>query len=269
MPPMPKLMEQSKLYPPESPEGTRTLVSFLLLGERDNGRAVLRRALAQSERTAIENRGKELTPWILPGKRTEKAAAIVAMLMGFGGGNSSDENAREIATQYVKVCDDIPAWAVARACMRFSSGQVTAEELGESSINLAFRPSTAHVHRLAAKIILPVLEERQNLWDCLHGIERNKILQGPERDRVAAGFEALKKQLHSVTDLEEGAEERRQASLRKFAARDLERLLNEYRQQGLPVPTEQWPTTLGSRLAAGWTIEEINGERVLVAPRRP
>jgi hypothetical protein len=274
MPPMPKLMTQAELYPPAEQSSLRTLVSAVLTGERDwnqSGKVLIRRALRTEERRAIEGRQRELTPWILPGDKGKKRDAILAMLMGFGGPTTNIAEAAEITTQYVNMCADVPAWAVARACMRFSSGKVTAEDLGEKAFSYSYRPSTAHVHKIAAHIAQEVIEEHARLGWTLDAIEAPKPKEDNELGRARLLKRISEWRDKRKTDQAAADEQRLGRRRVKDEARDqhhLDQRRQEYVDAGLTPPETKNGiiTSLAMMLKMGWRIEEIGEETVLVAP---
>ncbi len=274
MAPMPKLMTQKELYPPETQASVSTLVSAVLTGDRDwskGGKAVIRRALRSEERRALEDRQRDLAPWIGPGDKNKKRDALLAMLMGFGGPSTTPAEAAEIVTQYVTMCADVPAWAVGRACMRFSSGKVTAEELGEKFFSYSYRPSTAQVHKIAAQIAREVVEEYVRLEHALDAVEAPK-----PKEETELGRARLLKRIGEWRDkrkVDQAAANEARLALRrvKDEARDqrhLDQRLQEYADAGLkpPEPKDGIVTSLAMMRKMGWTVEEIGGERVLVAP---
>jgi hypothetical protein len=277
MAPLPKLMSQAELYPPASP-GAEKIAADLLTEEMDwssGGKRVLARAPTPAERRTMHDYLAATDPWAKAGERKAKGSAVTAMLMGFGG-VSGLEDAMSIAKQYVAVVDDIPAWAVARACMRFSAGEVTAADLGEESFNRSFRPSTAHVHIISARIAEEFFRQRHRAREVLEGVTKQAPeLTAEERTRISAKFDELlggmKSNLLEQDDAGEAERRRRQAWERR-SADDEARILQEYRQAGLD-PPEKKPgcnmPCLALLLTMGWTIEEVGGKKALVSPNRP
>lgn len=254
----------------------------VLTGSRDpDRRALLARALTDEERRALATRSKDLEPFANPGTAQQKGEEIAGMLMGLKGQALSLEEARAVAVQYVKTCAELPLWAVARACHRFATGQVRAEEIGqEGRLDPNWRPSTAALYRVAAKMAEPVQEERFRIGEAMRGTLMIAKRAETEEERVATAERINAKLKETRAAL--AAEEVRQAAER--SGRMLERrdearrasaafIEQEYRAAGLEPPPWQGdipPVSLAVMLSMGWTIADgPHGEKVLIKPKQP
>jgi len=266
---------------PATPDVVRNALATLT-GERDKDRnPVVRRALSTEEKTALATRSKELDPFADPGTPKKKGEEITAMLMGFGGASLSIDEARLTAVQYARTCQDLPLWAVARACGRFSRGEVRPEEVGqEGKLNLNFRPTTAQLYVVAAAIAKPVMEERYRIGAALRAVALlpKRQLSPEEQAAEAAAIEASRaayvKQAAAFEEAITAERTGRQIeAVRRARDMTAEHIARDYRAAGLDVPPWQGdmpPASLSLMLSLGWTItEDPHGKKILIAPRKP
>jgi hypothetical protein len=188
-------------------------------------------------------------------------------LMGFGGPNTSQDEAEMIVTQYVTALKGVPHWAVARACMRFASGQVTAQELGEKQFPLGFRPSSAQLAMVARKFVQPLMEEGAKLSALLAARpELSRDEKPPEESTAyieAAMAEFMTRMKHAQG--EEAVELAKvEARARAIIDRELKERMREYLDAGLEPPKGWRIASLPMMLKMGWRIDEVDGKRVLV-----
>ncbi len=275
-----------ELYPPARVTEVDTILRAVSTKDRSrDAKMVLRRELTPPERSALRGRSDALAPWcdagIYPGRNAVRIAAVTARcLNGFGRRSESEEDAATVAAQFGDALKDLPPWAVERAFMRFASGDVKPEEIGEKQqINLQYGPSTAQVGALARKICEGVRAERRLISLALSGrVDPATIERTPEmQEKVDQQIDAVTNSVRMAaaqTRLDEVARLRRSDELNdRRKSESLKRILDGYRARGLPVP-EVPPhgivQSVDFLLAGGYTIEEVGGgSAVLVAPVRP
>ncbi len=261
----------AELYPPKCDAATAELADTIVAFKPDGGGPVeLRRALSIDERTALKTRANLLERWLTPGRHADIADAVTGMLLGFNQRGMSVDDAKEVAAQWASSLRDLPGWAVHRACLRFSRGEVRASELGVERLDPGFAPSTAQVHRVATGIMAAEVAELARLEAVLKG---KVATEAPARP-AAAGMTAA--QAHIVDREQRGALEgderikRQQADAPMVQKRNNDARIAEYVGAGLkpPEPHGGIVVSLSMMLKMGFTIEEIAGERVLVSPRK-
>lgn len=260
----------SELYPPQPGDEVQRLTAFLG-SEVERGSVVLPRAATEDEVRLLADRRAVLARWVQRGSSQKLTLEIAAMLMGFGAASMSEDEARAIAAQYVAMVGDLPSFSVERACIKFGTGQVRPEEVGEKQLGTTFRPSTAQLYRVAAAIARPTVEEYAKVDGILSAKPpRLALPQTPEdRARVAEGLELLARDLAASWKMNED-DERRRAN-EEGSRRARERALESYDRLGLERP----PANPGGLtpspallMSLGATIEEVEGRRVLVIPKR-
>lgn len=279
MPPMPQVATMRELYPPKDERSTSTLVKSLLTGRRDwsqKGRCLIKREATPDERRALQDRTRALIPWIQAGDKARKKQALMAMMLGFGGNNSTREEMTVVVAAYLGVLLDVPDWAVVRACTRFSTHQVTAEELGETRLDYGFKPSAAQIHKVATALAQPVREEHAQLCFVLDGVvdHQESVQDSETRERMVRKFGELLQGLRKHTKEQE--EQKRENLRQNRAKSDQDHyrsrwLLKDYRDAGVTPPAEKDGTipSLSLMLNLGWRIREMpNGEKVLIKPLR-
>lgn len=274
---MPKLWTSDELYPPAEPADLRKLLDYVLTVQRDSGgRTLLRRALEAPERVSLREREKELLPWLVKPGHQDLKSIMLAMFVGFAQRSETEEESEVKALQYAYALSSIPAWAVKRACDRFATGQVTAEEVGEKrALARAYCPSTAHVALVARKFAEPLQRENVRIRAALAGIAPPPVQTDEEHAASAQRVEAMladTRKHMAVKHLEEAEREARRREERAVETRkrDLEERRAEYLAAGLePPPVKNGiVTSLSMMLHMGWTIGEHSGRRMLIAPPR-
>jgi hypothetical protein len=78
---------------------------------------------------------------------TDTAAVVVALGQMFRGFRERTDDAEAMTKTYVGALDDLPVWAVVKACERFRRGMVADRKSN------AFSPSTAELHAYAEKLV--------------------------------------------------------------------------------------------------------------------
>jgi hypothetical protein len=195
------------------------------------------------------------------------------MMAGLGKAASKEE-AKAIAVQYMAVLQVYPQWAILRACMRFSRGEVSAEEIGDKFWRRGQVPNTAQMAVVVRELMRPVAEESNRLRLCLGGTVPYKSASAEEREasreRVAAVVSALKEKT-SLGNLDEKvAIAQRNERLDSARRKELKARIEEYRLHGLvpPQPVDGIITSLPMMLSMGYAIKVVGTDRVLVAPNK-
>ncbi len=268
--PMAPVRTVAELYPP-SPEGDLRGLEAFLGASKEHGRVVLPRSIRPEEKQKLEDRRNVLGRWLLPGAANKIALMISKMLMGFGGGTVSESEAMALTVQYVDMVKDLPRFAVERACIRFATGQVRADEIGEKTLSLSWRPSTAQLYRVAADIARVTTDEYALVCGILAAKPPTAPQTPEERQKLNSSIDEWREQLAAkiVRDEEILDSKRREQALATMK-RERENRIAEYRAAGVePPPMGEVVISLALRLSLGWTIQEIGGQRVLVRPPPP
>lgn len=275
MPPMPALKPLAEMYPPKArlPQLHEFVES--ILAEDDAGKPVLRRALTPHEREYVEERRRQLEPWVTPVLHVEAGAEIKRMLLGWGaaGKAMTPAEANAVATQYAMVLtrEGVPRWAVEWACRRWGDGSVRPEEIGldpnkGARIDWAFPPSAPQVCIVARDVARPHRRE-------YHRLER-VLGAAPAAPRPKEEGGAGLRRLLDYIEEKKAEEARDRESRRKAPDPEAQRreCARAWAAMGLDPPAVApgkmllMPTTY---LSLGWTIEEVGGRRVLVASAPP
>jgi len=262
----------NEIYPPKAPDEVAALVDGIVAFKPDGGAPVeLRRALAVPERSALQARKATLDRWLEAGSPQKMTMAIADMMMGFPGSNVTVEDAEVICASYAFSCREMPTWAVQRACLRFRSGQVRPSEIDEKTIGFGFRPSSAHLCKVAEALARPLRVELDRIEVVLKG---TVTMQSPPRAEPAGAASAPRAYLKSLDNAER---DRRDEAVRRQVAEssEVEKRNNdarraEYARAGLkpPEPHGGIVVSLPMMLKMGFRIEEIGGEKVLISPRK-
>lgn len=271
---LPAVKTVAELYPPQCSSDFWSFLYAVATPETDpEGNFVLRRALSRHEREALARRKQTLTPWLEAGPRNKVARAVTNMLVGWSaaGKAMTMEEAAAVATQYTVALAGVPLWAVERACIRFAGGQVRAEELKRKSIDWSFPPSSADLRIVAVEIARPFGEELTRIRMTLNGrAGRPSTASLEERAAALARIDAWLAERRGgdkyATEAEMAA---RNARLFADEERRTEEALRAYDALGLRRPpiTKGKPVVTPSILMSlGWTVEEVDGDRVLVTP---
>lgn len=271
MAPMPAVKTVAELYPPRCvPEWWKFLLAVATTDRDDSGNFVLHRALTVAERKALQDRAAVLAPWFESGKSGKIMAAIVNMLVGFGGKSLSIEEARIVATQYTVTMSDLPLFAIERACIRFSNGEVRAEEVGAKHIDRTFPPSTAQLHIVAKEIARPFGEERTRIYMTLNGSPPKREPDPAEKKAIGEKLNGFAEEMRRTVAEEEDAKlvEARTRASAESKAHSRKMILREYEHRGLePVSDANGnPHSISLLLSVGWRIEEMDGRNVLIKP---
>ena len=261
----------NEIYPPKTPDAVAAVIDGLVAFRPDGiGPVELRRALAVAERSDLGARKAVLETWLRPGSPEKMSLAIADMMMGFPGGNVSEDDAEAITASYAFSCRDLPTWAVQRACLRFRSGQVRASEIGEKTISFGFRPSSAHLCKIAGALAEPLRAE----LDRIEAVLKGEVTMLPPARQAPGGVTAA--EAHIVDRDQRAALEsderirRQEADAPHVEKRNNDARIAEYARAGLkpPEPHGGIVVSLPMMLKMGFVIEEVRGEKVLVSPRK-
>jgi hypothetical protein len=273
---MPALRTTDELYPPKASDEVKALLQSIVAFRPDErGKpSELGRALSVAERSMLNSRKAVLDHWLQPGSPNRMNLAINEMFTGFGGPELSPEAQDHRNANYAFACRDRPLFAIERACIRFRRGDVRPDEVGEEKLSLTWRPSSAHLNVLAGRIEDDLQKERAAVDEVLRAtvfLEKPKVDPAEVEKVIDAAAEHLRKRAaekHLETVKRQLDAEAESGELRRRSIADAD---ETYRRAGLKPPNllpGQTPVTLQMRLSFGWTIEEVDGERVLVSPRK-
>lgn len=259
------------LYPiDERDTTTEQVVSAVLSFRTSDGRYELSRHLTPDERRRLSARRNHLVDNLQAAKVSEYQADVIQMLIGFGGATTDAKEAAGIAAQYATVLSGLPAWAVRRACQRWSMGQVTAEEIGAKTVSFTHRPSAANVRVVAEGIVRPFVQEVARCNKTLNSTVPVPEQTPEERAKTAARIRKLADETIARIDRADAKEAlaeqeaRREADERAREAHEA-RLRGEYAARGLTPPGGQL-VSLAMLLKMGWTIESDGKTNFLVRP---
>jgi hypothetical protein len=264
---MPALIPMNEIYPPKVPDAVAALVDGIVAFRPDGGGPVeLRRALAVAERNDITARKATLERWLEPGSPQKMTMAIADMMMGFPGSNVSVEDAEAICASYAFSCRELPTWAVQRSCLRFRSGQVRPAEIDEKTIGFGFRPSSAHLCKVAEALARPLRVE----LDRIEAVFKGTVTPSAPPRTAPAGVTAA--QAHIVDRDQRAALEcderikRQQAAAPGVERRNNDARIAEYARAGLkpPEPHGGIVVSLSMMLKMGFAIATVKGKKVLV-----
>lgn len=256
--------QPNDLYPPIPTEAFRALLASL----RPIGNE-LPRALTVDETRALQTRSKQLASWIGRGKPDEIKKVVSRCFMGLGGEKVAPEQAAMMMAQYVLALSDSPLWAIERACMKFARGEVKAADVGARHLEAGMRPSSAHLQMVVKDITEAFDAEIASISKVLAAFPPRRAETDAERAEGLAKTKAWQEQKFGKRDnyapAPDGHRERVRAQL---AQRHRDRILREYAEAGLPVPTGEIITSLPFLIDMGWTIVNLpDGSRQLAKPQ--
>lgn len=180
----------SALYPLKRDDGITALVQEVLTFETQDGKPVLHRKLTIEEREILNRRGRELGEHLQPAHHQKIRALVSQMLSGFNKA-AGVEDAKAVVAQYIVVLQHLPAWAIERACLKFSRGETIDGIDGiERSIIQTRGPTTAQLYQVARKIAEEWFAELHNVRSALNGFVP-KIISEEERAIVREKLEEL------------------------------------------------------------------------------
>lgn len=269
---MGQLLTSTQMYPPAATPTWFPFLYSLTTGDRnERGNFVLRRQLTLSERDTLKARATQLAPWITPERSPSgHKEAIMKMMLCFGGAALDSKEAAVIVTEYVQRTKDIPLWAVARACIRFSNNEVTAAELGVKSYDTSFRPGAGQLRQVAMEILRPTAEESTRIHMTLRGTVE-VVVTPEERARVGEQFTDFAAALAATADRSRIGDDasvfKQTASAKDFWQRHA---LADWERAGLEPRYNNAGhlQLLSTYIANGWTIDKSNDVPRLVPPQQ-
>lgn len=242
------------LYPiPENPEATKFIFGRSRNKRDEHGTMLLLTPLSMAEREIIHKRLHAIAEPLA----AAKPAALRKVLLGAIPGDDA-EAAKMRAALLAKEMDGLPLFAVARAAEGFKN---RGQDL----------PPPAELRMAAEAIVRPYWNEAAISSMLLRAkIDPHARPDGPAATRIGAGFADLREQIDGMTAADEEAEARRAGARAQVMPTKDDFIAREYRRLGLePVYIDKartMMTSLDALLRAGWRIEEMQGENVLVRP---
>lgn len=134
------------------------------------------------QRGEVERHVAELDRFAKPGPTERIGSLVMGMLANFPRQNGTEDTGSAKGEGYALALDDLPSWAVRRACGFWLRG-----EHGAGRENYAFAPSPPELRRLALIAAAPVRGELMRLRRLL-AAEVEREVSDAER---AANFERL------------------------------------------------------------------------------
>lgn len=179
----------------------------------------LSRALTDIERATAKNRVAEIDRSLAARDRSAVRSAVSALMLAYPSSRASGDEAKAVIAAYEFALADLPPWAVNEAVQKFIRGHVP-------SANPAFAPSSSEVHRLATEACRYYEDERSDLRRLLSGVPVERPVSPEDRERVAAGFDALAASLPSG----QARQAKTEAAMRQAAEGSLRAMLAELGQ---------------------------------------
>ena len=185
----------SVLYPIKRDDSIIALVQEVLTFEMQDGKPVLHRKLTIEERERLNMRSRELAEHLKPAHHQKIRALVSQMLAGFNKGSTDVDDAKAIVAQYITVLQYLPAWAIERACAKFSRGEnIDGIDGVERSIVMTKGPTTAQLYQVARKIAEEWYGELHNIRKALTGFVP-RIISEEEREQVRDKLQDLSENL--------------------------------------------------------------------------
>jgi hypothetical protein len=162
------------LYPLRFDRAVDDVLRQVLTPERDGeGRRIVRAKPDADQDRLLGERLGLLMQHMRAAPKGEIARAVLEMLTGFGSSRGSEQEAAAVVAQYVSVLQNMPLWAIRRACGRFARGEVQPDEI-DGKLDKAFAPSTAQLHTIVEKTAAPFFEETSKIRDARGGVLEHK-----------------------------------------------------------------------------------------------
>lgn len=173
----------SELYPLKREDGIIALVQELLTFETQDGKPILHRKLTNDERERLGRRAQELAKHLTAAHRATIKSLVMRLFAGFNKTGTVEEG-EAVISQYIVVLQHLPAWAIERACGKFSRGEpIEGIDGVERSIIMTRGPTTAQLYQVARKIADEWFVELHNVRRALSGFVP-RIISDEERERV-------------------------------------------------------------------------------------
>ena len=184
----------SALYPLKRDDSIIALVQEVLTFEMQDGKPVLHRKLTIEERERLNMRSRELADHLKPAHRQKIKSLVMQMFAGFNKGGTIEEG-EGVISQYIVVLQYLPAWAIERACAKFSRGEnIEGIDGVERSIVMTRGPTTAQLYQVARKIAEEWYGELHNIRKALTGFVP-RIISEEEREQVRDKLQDLSENL--------------------------------------------------------------------------
>lgn len=192
-------------------------------GRREGGTMILTEKLSPELRALFVARNRDLHHWLEPGSKSEISKAISAMILGLNvyGQAMTEREAAAVLSQYVKVIQKMPVWAVLLACNKFETGNVTEDEC--ATWDRSRRPTTAEVYKVVESIVRPWHAESHLIFKMLRGVADRPVNE-EMRLRIGDLFRGL------LENLKSGAAERRRVIIENYNKKDPARTERQIRE---------------------------------------
>lgn len=263
------------LYPiKDDPEFVQTARLLMDNSDRDIvGHLVLSEKLAPATRQRIAKRREELERGLIVAQPRDIRAAILKLMVSYGSAQMTADEASVIVAAYVSSLssENLPLFAIERACLRFRTGAVKPEEVGEKFFSQGYRPSSAQLCIIARKVVQPYRNEFHVANELLSAQVGVVVSVSPEereraakllRDTAAALRTADSKQAMETR----GRQEQHAAWVQSASTRAM---LEQYDALGIePVQKNGVVTSLALLKANGWTIQTVGDRNYLLTPDR-
>lgn len=140
--------------------------------------------MGDAVRGALERRRAELDNWLRPASKADypQITKAIAEMLGAFAANSSG-SAQAIVAKYLHIVQDLPSWAIMRACSMIERGEAEA-------VSLDFRPSAPRLRDVAKIVMGPWLEELAQIKGALLA-EDPRPEDADMRERVGRLFSEL------------------------------------------------------------------------------
>lgn len=228
----------------------------------------LRRALMVPERDALSKRLAVLNSWLQPGMQADMKESITTMMMNLSKRSIDPQSALLMAEQWAHVLRDLTGWAVYRACRKFEQGMVRPADVGADKFDPGWEPNTAQLSRVARAIEQETRTERNRI----DAILKAPVTGAAPRRATTGGSVAA--HLKRMNEIEDERQQERVARQEQDSGKVRQTLLEQrtadFVRAGLkpPEPKGGIIPSLAMFKRNGFTIEEVGGERVLVAPKQ-
>lgn len=118
-------------------------------------------------RRALTTRANELAATLGERARDRRAVAqaVAELMTCYRGAKISAEEAKGFTAKYTEILEDLPAWAVKRACQQVARGAV-------EGVSLDFPPSAPRLREVVLRITEPFAEEQAKIFRVLRAAPR-------------------------------------------------------------------------------------------------
>ncbi len=266
----------SELYPiAEDAEVTKHIFRRTRKDRDENGTMIIPSALTMIEREMISKRLHAIAPHLKPATMGQIKKAVAEMLVGFGAIRAAaDAEAAAVIAKFAEAMQDLPIYAIRRACLRFSRGEVRKDEVGaKKDLDVGSPPTTAQLRMVAEAIARPDRDEATIASMLLRAkVTEERDLSDEEvakrrehAERVRKEFAEQVKAQSGETEFERDERERRE---HRHMSRQRQDLIAEYEEQGLEPQfaddSRETVVSLAMMLRNGWLIERVDGRSVLM-----